>query len=181
MTGISVWTARGGLLVLAVLLVLVICGSIALAQDSMDDRDEDESIDSTVIPVSSAGAESQVQVTTDRPRYGRREPIVVTVTSSAPNPIFTLTGRTYCTDIAVQRRESNEWRSVGPCVSAEPRLFRPVQPKGTMVITLDPEARNSLVQPFDPGTYRIELPYATQVPPIQWLTVYSPDFEVADP
>jgi len=181
MNGISVWTARAGLLVLAVLLVLVPHGSVALAQVSTDDRGEGESCDSAVAPVSSAGTESQVQVTMGKPRYGPREPIVVTVTNNLPNPIFTLTGRTYCTVIAVQRRESDEWRSVGPCVSAEPRLFLPIHPNGTMVITLDPEATNSLVQPFNAGTYRVELPYTSQVPPVQWLSVYSPDFEVADP
>src|SRR5215213_6742051 len=123
MSRLSGWTARAGL---SVLVALTLGGFVASAQVSMDGHDSGEPNEGILTPGSSVGAESQVPVTTDKARYGPREPIVVTVTSTLPNPIFTLTGRSYCTGIAVQRRESDEWRSIGPCISGEPRVFVPI-------------------------------------------------------
>ena len=105
---------------------------------------------------------STIRLTISRSQFNVTDPVGVMVTNTGNQTYFAITGRSGCTFLQLQEyaATSNTWNNVFGCQGVNPATVQ-ITPQISEPFTLAP---NSASNPnaWDPGTYRVFLPYGTQ-------------------
>lgn len=102
----------------------------------------------------STTAAAAVTVRTDRLTYRSGQVIVVTVRNGLAHALTATTGQSSCTIVDLDRRVQQRWVEVRNCYAGVPPV--------TVRIASGATRRMRLLDPLEPGTYRVRLEYRAQ-------------------
>jgi hypothetical protein len=111
------------------------------------------------LPTATAG---DIRIVVNQSQFNVSDPVGVMVTNSGNHTYYAVTGRSGCTFLQLQQytAATNTWQNVFGCQGVNPATVE-IAPQISEPFTLAP---NSASNPnaWDPGTYRISLPYGIQ-------------------
>jgi hypothetical protein len=111
------------------------------------------------LPTATTG---DIRITINQKQFNVSDPVGVTVTNTGNDTYYAFTGRSGCTFLQLQQytAATNTWKNVFGCQGTNPTTVQ-ITPQISEPFTLAP---NSASNPnaWDPGTYRVALPYGTQ-------------------
>jgi hypothetical protein len=114
---------------------------------------------SSAPPTATAG---DIRITINQSQFNVTDPVGVMVTNSGNQTYYAVTGRSGCTFLQLQQytAATNTWKNVFGCQGTTPTIVQ-ITPQISEPFTLAP---NSSTNPnvWDPGAYRVSLPYGTQ-------------------
>ena len=116
-------------------------------------------VSSKPFPTATAG---DIRITINQSQFNVSDPVGVMVTNTGNNTYYAVTGRSGCTFLQLQEytATTTTWKNVFGCQGVNPTAVQ-ITPQISEPFTLAPNSADN-PNAWDPGTYRVSLPYGTQ-------------------